>query len=166
MIKKNKIKSYLTFHLGEELFALHVVSVINILELVKITKVPKAPDFMRGVINLRGDVLPVIDLRQKFGMPPIEFTKLTCILVLEVKIENESIKIGALVDEVNEVFEYENDDILPPPSIGKSYKTDFLIGMIERNEKFIMIMDGNKLFSNIEIESIKQVDTVNEINKE
>ena len=103
--RKASINSYLTFQLAGEFFALNVSRVINILEMCKITEVPKMPDYVKGVINLRGEVLPVIDTRLKFGMSEIEITKSTCILVLDVVVNNDSIKIGSLVDTVSEVIE-------------------------------------------------------------
>ena len=103
------LDSYLSFKLGDELFAANVAKVLNILEMVKITKVPKAPEYMKGVINLRGNVLPVIDTRTKFGMTPTEFTKNTCILVLDIIVDGEDIQVGALVDSVQEVLEITED---------------------------------------------------------
>ena len=143
----NLVSSYLSFKLGNEYFAAHVNNVINILELTEITKVPKAPDYMKGVINLRGAVLPVIDTRIKFGMPETEYTSDTCILVLNVNIDNEIVSVGGIVDSVQEVLEIENKDILPAPSIGNKYKTDFINGIISLNDEFIMLLDMDKMFS-------------------
>ena len=146
--------SYLTFKVGGENFAANVNKVLNILELSPITKVPQAPEFMLGVTNLRGSVLPVIDSRIKFGMPVTEFTKNTFIIVLELMIEGEMIQIGALVDSVNEVLEIENDEILPPPSVGSKYKTDFISGVINVNDTFVMVLDIDKVFSTEELVEI------------
>ena len=100
-----EIDSFISFKLGEEYFAISVSQVLNILQLVQITKVPTAPDYMKGVINLRGTVLPIIDIRMKFGMDPIQYQRDTVILVLNVVIENEKVDAGILVDSVKEVFE-------------------------------------------------------------
>ena len=100
-----EIDSFISFKLGEEYFAISVSQVLNILQLVQITKVPTAPDYMKGVINLRGTVLPIIDIRMKFGMDPIQYQRDTVILVLNVIIENEKVDAGILVDSVKEVFE-------------------------------------------------------------
>lgn len=103
----SSLSSYLSFKLGDEVFAANVSKVLDILEMTNITKVPKAPPYLKGVINLRGTVLPLIDTRIKFGLSPTEFTPNTCILVLDIKIENEGLQIGSLVDSVQEVMEIE-----------------------------------------------------------
>lgn len=151
---KQKFNSYLSFKLGDELFASNVSKVLNILEMMKITKVPKTPSYMKGVINLRGTVLPVVDTRYKFGMTPTETTSDTCILVLDVEVDGESINIGALVDSVQEVLEIEQEDIQPPPSIGSKYQSEFIFGMLKHNEEFIMLLDMDKVFSVDEILSL------------
>lgn len=150
------IKSYLSFKLGNELFAAHVSKVLNILELVKITEVPKSPDYMKGVINLRGNVLPVIDTRIRFGMSATEFTKNTCILVLSITIDNEQVNIGALVDSVQEVLEIDDSQIQPSPSIGNKYKSEFIQGMLKHDDKFIMLLDMDKVFSTDDIIALKE----------
>lgn len=160
MKHNSKNNSYLSFRLDKEQFSLEVKHVINILEMVKITKVPKAPDFMVGVINLRGSVLPVIDLRLKFNLPKIQITKNTCILVLDVKINGKVLQIGSLVDSVEEVFEYNDDKILPPPALGEQYRSEFISGLIEKDELFIMIIDINKVFSINDINVLKQDSTI------
>ena len=111
MTNTDTLNSYLSFKLGDELFAAHVRNVLNILEMTKITKVPRAPDYMLGVINLRGTVLPVIDTRIKFNLPLIEQTVDTCIIVLNAEIEGDSVYVGILVDAVQEVLEVEEDQI-------------------------------------------------------
>ncbi len=147
--------SYLTFKLEDELFAAHVSKVLNILELMRITKVPKAPDYMKGVINLRGSVLPVIDTRIKFGLSPTEFTIYTCIIVMNITIDGESVNVGALVDSVQEVIEIEKDSILPSPSIGNKYKSEFIQGMMKWGEQFIMLLDVDKVLSTEDIIALK-----------
>lgn len=150
--EKKTISSYLSFKLEDELFAANVHKVLNILELVKITKVPRSPEYMKGVINLRGSVLPVVDIRRKFGLKPIEYTKNTVILVLNVKVEGETIDVGALVDSVQEVFEIKEEEILPPPSIGAKYKSKFIEGMFKKDEEeFIMILNMDRIFSTDEV---------------
>lgn len=151
---KNVVNSYLSFKLGKEYFAAHVNNVLNILELTEITEVPRAPSYMKGVINLRGTVLPVVDTRLKFGMSETEYTQDTCILVLNVVIDDEAIDVGALVDSVQEVLEINDSDILPPPSIGNKFKTEFINGVINLNDEFIMILDMNKVFSTTDADEI------------
>lgn len=155
--EKNKINSYLSFKIGNELYAANVSNVLNILELTKITKVPKAPEYMKGVINLRGTVLPVVDTRIKFGMTETEYTSKTCILVIEIKKTDSTIQLGALVDSVQEVLELENEDIKETPSIGKTYHSEFIQGVTRQNDEFIMLLDIEKLFSNEEVDSLKLV---------
>ncbi len=150
------VQSYLTFKLGDEAFAAHVSRVINILEMVRITAVPRSPEYMKGVINLRGNVLPVIDTRIKFGLSATEFTKNTCIIVMNINIEEEKIDMGILVDSVTEVVEIEDSQILPPPSIGAKYKSKFIDGIIKNDEQFIMLLDMDKVFSTDEILSLKE----------
>lgn len=145
--KNIKINSYLSFKLGDEEFAAHASKVLNILEMTSITVVPKAPAYMKGVINLRGTVLPVVDTRIKFGMTPTEYTNNTCIIVLDIMIEDESIKLGALVDGVQAVLEIEKDQIMPAPSIGSRYKSEFIEGVANINDQFVMILDMDAIFS-------------------
>lgn len=152
------VNSYLTFQLGDEIFSSHVEKVINILELVKITEVPRAPKFMKGVINLRGSVLPVVDARIKFGMDETQSTKDTCIIVCEVKMENEDLRIGAIVDAVKEVVEVSDAEILPPPGLGSKYKSEFITGVIKRGDDFIMNLDMDKAFSTDEIMTLKMAE--------
>ena len=154
--KLTEINSYLTFKMGDEEFALHVNKVLNILEMTKITQVPKAPDYMKGVINLRGMVLPVVDTRIRFAMSETVYTDKTCIVVLELMFENEKVYVGALVDQVVAVLEIGNDEIQPPPSIGDKYKSQFISGMVNTDEKFIMILDMEKLFTGEEIVELKE----------
>mgnify|MGYP006280720841 CR=1 FL=1 len=149
------IDSYLTFKLGEEEFAAHVSKVLSIMEMVKITKVPKSPEYMQGVINLRGQVLPVVDTRIKFGMTPTEFTANTCIVVMEVEVNGEYVQVGTLVDSVQEVLEISDDQIQPPPSIGNKYKSEFISGMAKLDEHFIMMLDMDHVFSAEEIMNVQ-----------
>lgn len=151
-----KINSYLSFNLGEEEFAAHVGKVLNILEMTKITEVPKAPEYMKGVINLRGTVLPVVDTRIKFGMTPTVYTPNTCIVVMEVDMEGDMVQVGALVDSVQAVLEIENSQIQPPPSIGSKYKSEFIYGMAKIDERFIMLLDMERVFSSDEIIQVKE----------
>jgi purine-binding chemotaxis protein CheW len=154
--KTTQINSYLTFKLGEEEFAAHVSKVLNILEMKKITKVPKAPEYMKGVINLRGMVLPVVDTRIKFGLPETEYTDQTCIVVMDLDIGEDIVHVGALVDEVSAVIEIDEEDIGPPPSIGTTYKSEFISGVTKSDESFIMILDLIKIFSTSDINMLKE----------
>lgn len=140
-------RQYLTFRLAKETFAVDVAKVREILDFVAITKVPQTPVFMRGVINLRGSVVPVVDMKLKFGMEPTEKTVNTCIIVLEVSIENETTIVGALADSVQEVVELDPSQIEPPPRIGMKLSIDFIKGMGKLNDDFVIILDTDKIFS-------------------
>jgi purine-binding chemotaxis protein CheW len=110
---------------------------------------------MKGVINLRGTVLPVIDTRIKFGMLPTVYTANTCIIVLDIEMDGESVHIGALVDSVQAVLELDNSQIMPAPSIGSKYKSEFIEGVASIDDKFIMILNMDAVFSNDEISNLK-----------
>jgi len=141
----------LSFKVGQETFAASVTHVHEILELTKITKIPHAPAFMKGVTNLRGTVLPVVDTRIKFGFPTVEATPDTCIIVLNITVHDKSILVGALVDAVIEVFDAMADDIKPLPSIGSKYNTEFIKGTIKVGDDFILFLDIDKVFSTEEL---------------
>ncbi|MEF3696933.1 chemotaxis protein CheW [Desulfolutivibrio sp.] len=138
---------YLTFVLENELFALNIGSVREVLELTSITKVPRTPEFIRGVINLRGRAVPVVDLRMKFGMGETRRTVNTCIIIVEVELDGESTVLGALADSVQEVYEMESSQIEPPPRMGTRIKAEFITGMGKSGDRFIVILDINKVFS-------------------
>jgi purine-binding chemotaxis protein CheW len=146
-----EITQYLTFKLNNEVFALDITKVREVLDFTTITKVPRTPEFMRGVINLRGSVVPVVDLRLKFGMTKTEKTVNTCIIITEVELEGETTILGALADSVQEVIDLMPDHIEPAPKIGTHLNTEFIKGMGKQNERFIIILDINKVFSAEEI---------------
>ncbi len=160
--KSNQINSYLTFMLGEEEFAAHVSKVLNILEMTKITKVPNAPAYMKGVINLRGMVLPVVDTRVKFGMGATQYTDKTCIVVMDLDMDGDIVHVGALVDEVVAVLEIEENQIKPPPGIGDTYNAELITGVVNVDDKFVMILDMEKIFSTTEIGVIKSTGNKND----
>jgi purine-binding chemotaxis protein CheW len=164
--QKVVIKSYLTFKIGDELFAANVGKVLSILELTRITRIPRTPDYIRGVINLRGTVLPIIDLRIKFGLPQTEFTSNTCILVLEIEMDDMVINIGALVDSVQEVLEIENEQLLPAPGFGGSFKTDFIKAMYKAEDTFIMILNLDHIFTSDELTVMNFSEMHLDLNKE
>lgn len=145
---------YLTFELDRDIFALDVAKVREILDSPTITKVPQTPEYLRGVINLRGSVVPVIDLRLKFGMPGAQQTVNTCIIVVEIALEGEIVILGALADAVREVLDLEPEQIEPAPRIGTKLNTQFIQGMGKHNEQFIMILDIDRVFNNLELEEV------------
>ena len=145
---------YLSFKLGEEIFAVDVAKVREILDVTAITKVPQTPEYMRGVINLRGSVVPVMDMRLKFGLPATERTVNTCIIVMEVTHDGETMVLGSLADSVQEVLELEPDQIEPPPRIGTHLRTDFIKGMGKYNDLFIIILDVDRVFNTGDFDTI------------
>ena len=151
----NETRQYLTFKLAEEIFAIDVAKVREVLEISTITKVPRTPEFMSGVINLRGNVVPVVDLRLCFEMSKTEKTVNTCIVVVEVLLEGESTVIGALADSVEEVIDLEPDQIQPAPRIGTQIRTDFIKGMGKRDAQFVMILDIDRVFSAGEMSAMR-----------
>ena len=147
---------YLTFKLEDELFALDIGKVREVLDFTTITKVPQTPDYMRGVINLRGSVVPVVDLRLKFGMVMAEKTVNTCVIIVEVELDGEKVVMGAMADAVQEVLDLEPDQIEPPPRIGTKLNTDFIKGMGKHAEQFIIILDIDKVFTANELELVRE----------
>ncbi|ACU89515.1 chemotaxis protein CheW [Desulfomicrobium baculatum] len=154
----NTTLQYLTFGLGEEVFALETGSVREVIELVSVTRIPKTPAYMRGVINLRGHAVPVVDLRIKFDMPTAQDTVNTCIIIVDVEVEGENCYMGAIVDSVREVFEMTSDQINPPPRMGTAIRADFIRGMGKQNEEFIMILDIGRVFSPEELQVLRSTE--------
>jgi purine-binding chemotaxis protein CheW len=148
---------YLTFKLDDEVFALGIDKVREVLDYTSVTKVPQTPDFMRGVINLRGSVVPVVDMRLKLGMAKTEKTVNTCIIIVEINLEGETTVLGALADSVQEVLDLEPHQIEPAPKIGTKLRTDFIRGMGKRDEQFIIILDIDKVFSSEELAAVGSV---------
>ena len=138
---------YLTFKLDDEVFAVDIAKVREVLEFTAVTKVPRSPDFMRGVINLRGSVVPVVDMRLKLGLLQVDKTVDTCVVITEVQVDNEKTILGALVDSVQEVIDLDAAQIVPPPRIGTRINTDFIRGMGKRDEQFLILLDLDRVFT-------------------
>ena len=138
---------YLTFRLGDELFAINVAKAREVLDLSHITRVPTAPSYLRGVVNVRGNAIPVVDLRHKFGLPQTADTLATRIIVMDLLIDGENVVVGGLADAVHEVLELEPGEINDPPSIGMRWRTDLILGMGRRNDRFTIILDIERVFS-------------------
>jgi len=144
-------RQFLSFELDEEIFALDISKVREVLDFTSVTKVPQTPDFMLGVINLRGSVVPVVDMRLKFGISPTVKSVNTCIIIAEIELDGETTVLGALADSVREVMELDPSQIEPPPRIGTRLKTRFIQGMGKRDNQFIIILDIDKVFSTEEL---------------
>ncbi len=152
-------RQYLTFKLGNEVFATDVAKVREVLDFTTITEIPRTPDVMSGVINLRGSVVPVVDLRLCLEMSKTEKTRNTCIVVVEVLLDNESTVIGALADSVEEVIDLEPEQIQPAPRIGTHIRTDFIKGMGTRDAQFVMILDIDRVFSAEDLTAVRNSET-------
>jgi purine-binding chemotaxis protein CheW len=142
---------YLTFTLEEEVFAIDIGKVREVLDYTAVTRVPQTPEFMRGVINLRGNVVPVMDMRQKFGMSATEKRVNTCIIIMEVMVDDEVTIIGSLADSVREVLDLEPGQIEPAPRLGTRLNVNFIQGMGKHAEGFVMILDIDKIFCDDEL---------------
>jgi purine-binding chemotaxis protein CheW len=153
---------YLSFKLEDEVFALDITKVREVLDFTSVTKVPRTPEFMRGVINLRGSVVPVVDLRLKFGMTKTEKTVNTCIIIVEVKVDDETTILGALADSVQEVMDLGPEHIEPAPKIGTRLDTEFIRGMGKRDNAFIIILDVDKVFSAKELIAVQATQAAGE----
>jgi purine-binding chemotaxis protein CheW len=149
---------YLTFTVGKELFGVGILAVKEIIEYQSLTVVPMMPAAIRGVINLRGAVLPVVDLSVRFGMPPADVSKRSCIVVLELGVDGERHTIGALVDAVNHVLEIPPSEIEPAPSFGSKLRRDFLRGMGKVNGKFVVLLDAGRVLTFEEAEALQELD--------
>ncbi len=146
---------YLTFDLEKDIYGLNINGIKEVLDNRDITKLPKTPDFMRGVINLRGQVVPVIDLKLKFGLAETLFTVDTCIIIVEVELEDgDKTLLGVLADSVREVIELFPDDIDPPPKIGTGVDAAFIYGMGKYEDDFIIIINVKRLFTIDELTSV------------
>ncbi len=158
-----ELHQYLTFTLGEELFAMDISTVREIIDDKNITKIPRMPPYMRGVINIRGQAVPVIDLRLKFGMSRTEMGIDTCVIITEVNLDAvgggaaaqaEHAVVGALADSVQEVIELTPENIAPAPRLGAAIDTRFIRGMAQQNERFIIVLEIDDVFSGQELSDL------------
>ncbi|MBX7257218.1 MAG: chemotaxis protein CheW [Candidatus Hydrogenedentes bacterium] len=145
---------YLTFILGAEVYGLRILTVQEIIGIMKVTHVPRTPDFVRGVINLRGKVIPVVDLRVQFGMKSCEDSNTTCVIVVQVLWGDEGSTVGLIVDEVSEVIDIRPNQIEPAPSLTASDGTAFILGMGKVGDKVVMLLDTNRVLSRRELDAI------------
>ena len=149
----------LTFTLCSETYALEVSTVREALEMTAITAIPRSPAYLRGVINVRGSVVPVVDLRLKLGISGTEKPVDTCAVVLmDVPVGDESVTVGAVVDAVQEVVDFDCSTIQPPPRIGTSVRSSLLVGIAAKDDRFVMILDIRKVFAEEEIAGMAAVE--------
>ena len=147
-----------TFKLGKETFALEISRVREVLDFSDVTQVPQTPAFMLGIINLRGNVVPVVDLRRKLNLQDVERTRDTRVLILEILVDHERVTLGAVADCVREVIELEAGQVSPPPGIGTLVRADFMKSMGRKDGEFIMILDVDKVFSLDDIAAVQAAD--------
>lgn len=147
---------YLTFRLGDEVFAINVFKAREVLDLSHITRVPTAPGYLRGVVNVRGNAIPVVDLRTKFGLPQTADTLHTRIIVMDLHMDGQSVVVGGLADAVHEVLELEPGEINDPPSLGMRWRTDLITGLGRSDDNFIIILDIERVFSAEELSNLQQ----------
>lgn len=150
-------QQYLTFMLGGEVFAIGILVIKEIIEYGNLTVVPMMPEFIRGVINLRGAVVPVVDLAARFGRKPVQETRRTCIVIIEVEADGERQDVGVVVDAVNAVLEIGQDQIEPPPTFGAKIRSDFIHGMGKVDGRFVIILNVGKVLSMEDLALLEQL---------
>jgi purine-binding chemotaxis protein CheW len=155
-------KQYLTFLLADEEYAISILQVKEIIEYDTVTTVPKTPKWVRGVINLRGSVVPVVDLAAKFGLEPKQVTKTTCIVIIETLFGKQNTTIGIVTDSVSQVMDLTADDIQPVPEFGTRVKVDYLLGMAQLGKKFALLLDVDKVLSTDELLNLNDVSALAE----
>lgn len=151
---------YLTFKLGDEEFAINVFKAREVLDLSRITRMPTAPEYLRGVVNVRGNAIPVVDLRRKFGLPLTPDTLHTRIIVMDLQLDGQTIVVGGLADAVHEVLELEPSEINDPPSLGMRWRTDLILGLGRREDRFLIILDIERVFTADEISAFSKTEPV------
>jgi purine-binding chemotaxis protein CheW len=156
-------QQYLTFVLGREIFAIGILSIKEIIEYSDVTDVPMMPPYLRGVINLRGAVVPVVDLSVRFGKPANPVSKRTCIVIIEIQTGGESHDIGLLVDAVNAVLDIPPSEIEPPPSFGTHIRTDFIQGMGKVDGKFVILLELEHILAPDEMQRLRAVGAESEV---
>ena len=156
-------QQHLTFMLGGEMFAIGIMSIKEIIEYGNLTVVPMMPEFIRGVINLRGAVVPVIDLSARFGRKPADVTRRTCIVIIEVESDNEKQDVGVVVDAVSEVLEIPQNQIEPPPAFGARIRTDFIRGMGKIGGRFVIILNVANVLSIEDIAILEKMATMQDV---
>jgi len=138
---------YLTFTLASEDYGIGILKIKEIIGMMPITSVPQTPSFVKGVVNLRGKVIPVVDLRLKFGIPPIDYTERTCIIVVEISGQSGAVKIGIVVDAVSEVLNIKAEDVENTPAFGTRVNTDYILGMAKMGDSVKILLDIDKVLS-------------------
>jgi len=152
-----KTEKYLTFTLAEEEYGIGILKVKEIIGMMPVTSVPRTPDYVKGVINLRGKVIPVVDLRLKFGMEPIPYSDRTCIIVVEIDSDETTVLIGIVVDSVSEVLNIGGEEIEDAPQFGTSLDTNYILGMAKMDGGVKILLDIDKVLSQQEVAQLENV---------
>lgn len=152
----SKAGKYLTFSLAGEEYGIAILKVKEIIGMMPVTPVPQTPPYVKGVINLRGKVIPVTDLRLKFGMASIDYTERTCIIVVEIQGEDDVILLGIVVDAVSEVLNIKNDHIEDTPNFGTALNTDFMFGMAKVENSVKILLDIDRVLSERDIAALEK----------
>ncbi len=153
---------YLSFLMADEEYGLEILKVQEIIGIMDITTVPRTPEYIRGVINLRGKIIPVVDLRVKFGMDSTKDTELTCIIVVDVVKDDTDMQMGILVDTVSEVLDIESENIEPAPSFGNDVNANFILGVGKFEEKVIILLDIDKVLTGEELKMATEINNASE----
>jgi purine-binding chemotaxis protein CheW len=157
LVVHDQLRQYLTFRAGNENLAISILDVKEIIEINTITDVPMTPDYIRGVINLRGNVVPVIDLSARLGRQSSEITKRSCIVLVQIDYHEDAQLLGMLVDAVDEILEIPEANIMPPPDFGADIRTDFIQAMGRVGDAFIILLNINRVLSIKELSQLKQI---------
>lgn len=155
---ESNTKQYLTFTLRDEDFAVDIGKVREVLDVTTLTKIPRMPQFISGVINLRGSVVPVMDLGYRLGMAPVEFAKNTCVMIVETEIDGATVAMGTVADAVQMVVDLHGDEIEPVPHMGASINTDFITGMGRQEDKFLILLNIDKVLSSKESGALAEME--------
>jgi purine-binding chemotaxis protein CheW len=155
--KESKEGKYLTFSMANEEYGIGILKVKEIIGMMPVTPVPRTPGYVKGVINLRGKVIPVIDLRLRFGMPSADYTDRTCIIVVDVTTSSGELQMGIVVDSVSEVLNIKSDEIDPTPSFGTKLQTEYIMGMAKMDAGVKILLDINQVLNQEESELLQRV---------
>lgn len=154
---KEKEGKYLTFALGDEHYGIGILKVKEIIGMMPVTAIPQTPSFVKGIINLRGKVIPVIDLRLRFSMEPVDYTDRTCIIVIELNTEKGIVNLGIVVDFVNEVLNIDSRNIEDPPELGTGISTEYILGIAKTGDSVKILLDTDRIFNSDEILSFEKM---------
>lgn len=157
--ESKELSTYFIFKVARELFAVEVACVLNVLELSEPARIPETPDYLMGIINVQGDLLPVVEARKKFGLKSGAYGRDACILSLSIKSQTEQFRLGIKVDRARDVLTIKNNEVENVPDMGLNLNPDYVKGIINKNEEIIFILDIDEIFSHEEVTAIKQFET-------